>query len=598
MLKRQIIEPPEYLFPADEWRIVETQFSPEYFRQAETIFALSNGYVGVRGTFDEGRPVLRSGTFVNGFHETWPIHHPEQAFGLATTGQTIVTVPDTTVLQLYVEDEPFYLPVARCRGYRRVLDMREGTLRRELVWSTPAGKHVRITSSRLVSLEHRHLVAISYEVTVLDHAAPVTIASRVVKAGEEEPDADRTQAPPADPRLGKAFDHQVLCEKARHAQENRLVLGYETSNSKMTLGLGVDHLIGTDCQFTTETENETTGDALVIDAVARPGAPIRVTKFVSLHSSRSAPVAEVMARSRRTLNGAKALGYEALVVAQRAHLDRFWARADVEVDDGRPRPQRLQQAVRWNLFQLAQASWRAEGSGIPAKGLTSQSYEGHYFWDTEIYVLPFLAYTQPRIARNLLRFRYSMLDAARRRAVTLSHRGALFPWRTINGEEASAYYQAGTAQYHINADIAYAIRRYVDIRGDKGFLSEVGAEILIETARLWADLGFYDDHGRFRIHGGSPDLQRAWLQVPPAARRGRGVGRGGEEHVRALQRGEEDPPPGRCFPRPGSVGPFCDTGRDVPAPAPLPPACHLPSPGAQASRCRSRHVPPRKRILC
>jgi len=183
-----------------------------------------------------------------------------------------------------------------------------------------------------------------------------------------------------------------------------------------------------------------------------------------------------------------------------SNLDRFWDRADVRVQT-RLSPVRQQQAIRWNLYQVAQASWRAEGAGIPAKGLTGQAYEGHYFWDTEVYVLPFLAYTQPRIARNLLRFRHSMLDRARERARAVSQQGALFPWRTINGEEASSNFQAGTAQYHINADIAYAIRRNASITGDMRLLGDVGAEILVETARLWQDLGFYGRDGRFHIHG-------------------------------------------------------------------------------------------------
>ncbi len=161
----------------------------------------------------------------------------------------------------------------------------------------------------------------------------------------------------------------------------------------------------------------------------------------------------------------------------------------------------MQQAVRWNLFHLAQATWRAEGAGIPAKGLTGDAYDGHYFWDTETWVLPFLAYTQPRIARNLLRFRHSMLDKARHRAAQLDLRGALFPWRTIGGDEASAYHLAGTAQFHLNADIAYAIRRYVDVRADTSFLVETGAEMLVETARMWVDLGFFGEDGCFHIHG-------------------------------------------------------------------------------------------------
>src|SRR6478736_1727512 len=138
-------------------------------------------------------------------------------------------------------------------------------------------------------------------------------------------------------------------------------------------------------------------------------------------------------------------------------------------------------------FSHSAGSARAEDTGVPAKGLTGQAYEGHYFWDTEIYLLPLLIYTSPRIARNLLAFRYKMLPQARARAKELGHRGAMFPWRTISGEEASAYYAAGTAQYHINADIMYALRKYVQATGDEAFLRHCGAEMLVETARLWLE---------------------------------------------------------------------------------------------------------------
>jgi alpha,alpha-trehalose phosphorylase len=268
----------------------------------------------------------------------------------------------------------------------------------------------------------------------------------------------------------------------------------------MTLGLGVQHVIETDTPHQVAASVEGDGGAVVVSVDAQPGVPIRVTKFIAYQSSREVPPRELTDRCARTLRRVVRGGFPALRDAQRRHLRRFWDRADVEVDTG-PLTARTQQAIRWNLFQLAQATWRAEGSGVPAKGLTAAAYDGHYFWDTEVYVLPFLSYTRPRIARNLLRFRHSMLTKARERARELGQRGAMFPWRTINGEEASAYYQAGTAQYHINADIAYAIRRYVQVRGDIGFLAEVGAEMLAETARMWADLGFYADDGEFHIHG-------------------------------------------------------------------------------------------------
>jgi alpha,alpha-trehalose phosphorylase len=489
------VPPPEHLYPPDEWRIVEARWTPEFSDRTETAFALSNGYVGVRGALDEGRPALEPGTFINGFHETWPIVHAEEAYGLARTGQTMCNVPDATVLELLVDDEPLYLPTARLRGYARVLDMRNGVLERDLTWSTAGGKHVTVHSCRLVSLEHRHLVAVEYEVTV-DRASPVSIVSRTVNR-IDRPGSRRREG--VDPRLGTHLDHRVLNGQLAEARGGRAFLAYATANSGMTLGMGIEHVVETANPY--DVTDSVTPDLaeVVITADAQPGVPLRLVKYVAYQTSRSVPARDLVPRCERTLDRAVRGGFKALAVAQRENLDRFWSRADLLISDP-VNGVRAQQAVRWNLFQLAQATWRAEGAGVPAKGLTSGAYDGHYFWDTEAYVLPFLAYTQPRIARNLLRFRHSMLDRARERAGVLELSGALFPWRTINGDEASALFQAGTAQFHINADIAYAIRRYVDVRGDPGFLVEVGAEVLVETARMWESLGFYGGDGCFHLH--------------------------------------------------------------------------------------------------
>ncbi len=500
MLKRRITLPPEHLYPADEWRIVETRYSDEFVGLTETVFSLGNGFVGVRGSFEEGRPALVPGTFVNGFHETWPIVHAEDAPALAKTGQTIVNVPDTTIIKLYVDDEPFYLPTARLQDYARILDMRAGTLTRELVWVTDAGKHVRVRSRRMVSLEHRHLIAMTYEVTMLDKPAPIAISSLVLNRQDARQGDNLPEYRPGDPRLATVLPHRVLNERAAELAGHRILLGYRTTSSGMTLGVGVDHVIdATQEAKAVGSLNDETGEVL-LTADAVPGVPIRMTKYATYQTSRSVPVPELVDRCRLTLDRAVRGGFDVLAAAQRANLDRFWDRADVRVRT-RLNPVRQQQAVRWNLYQAGQASWRAEGAGIPAKGLTGQAYEGHYFWDSEIYVLPFLAYTQPRIARNLLRFRHSMLGRARERAAEMSQRGALFPWRTINGEEASSNFQQGTAQYHINADIAYAVRRYANVQGNLHLLCEIGAEILVETARLWRDLGFYGADKKFHIHG-------------------------------------------------------------------------------------------------
>ena len=244
MQRRTISLPPQHLYPPDPWAIVEARFSREHLARAETIFALANGFVGIRGTFEEARPSFSPGTFIAGFHETWPIVHAEDAFGLAKTGQTMLNVPDATILKLYVDDEPLYLPVARLPEYRRVLDMRAGTLRREFLWSTPAGKHVRVRSTRLVSLEHRHLAAIRYEVLVEDHPATLTLASQLVNRQDAATSELHTPTS-TDPRRGRSFVDRVLNPRVEEGEGLRLLLGYRTTDSGMSLGIGIDHVVET-----------------------------------------------------------------------------------------------------------------------------------------------------------------------------------------------------------------------------------------------------------------------------------------------------------------------------------------------------------------
>jgi alpha,alpha-trehalose phosphorylase len=377
--------------------------------------------------------------------------------------------------------------------------MRTGTFYRDLVWDTPSGKRVRVTARRLVSFHERHLAAIEYDVTLLDHRAPVVITSELVNHRRR----DAGSAEDEDPRLARSLGDNVLTPEKFSTKDQRLLLTYVTRSSRMRLGCGMDHVVATECRYTSRTvcDDPGKGGEVVFLVDAEPGKPVRLTKYLAYHTASDVPAEELHARAERTLDRAVIQGFDRILEDQRTYIDEFWRRSDVQISISASHP-RIQQCIRWNLFQLAQASARAEDAGIPAKGLTGQAYEGHYFWDMEVYVLPFLIYTSPRIARNVLKFRYGMLDKARQRARELSHQGAMFPWRTINGEEASAYYAAGTAQYHINAAIAYTIKKYVDVTGDVDFLRDYGAEIVVETARLWYDLGFFSDRqdGKFCIH--------------------------------------------------------------------------------------------------
>lgn len=499
MLRHKPLVPPKYIYPPEPWRWVEKQFSPKFLVQMETLFSTANGYLGMRGVFEEGAPVGQNGTFINGFYETWPIVYAEEAYGFARTGQTIVNAPDSKIIKLYVDDEPFYLPTANLLQYERALDMQNGTLDREVLWQTPSGKQVLIRSRRLVSFEHRHLAAISYEVTVLNDRAPIVISSEM----HYDPSA---RASEGDPRLAKGFKERVLLPQQHSVRDRRILLSYITRNSKLTMACGVEHTIDTQSPYSCDSQCTEDDGKVVFSIDAQLNTPIRLVKYITYHTSDVSPAAELCERVGRTLDRAVVHGFEDLLTSQRQYLDDFWYHSDIQISgdtDDSETSEWMQQVLRFNLFHICQAAARSEGGGIAAKGLTSQAYEGNYFWDMEIYLQPFLTYTTPRIAKNLLLFRHSILDKARQRAREVNQDGALYPWRTINGEEASAYYAAGTAQYHINADIIYALRKYIDATGDEELLFNEGAEMLVETARMWYSLGFFSQRvgGQFCIHG-------------------------------------------------------------------------------------------------
>ncbi|WP_404349499.1 glycoside hydrolase family 65 protein [Phycicoccus jejuensis] len=493
-------------FPADPWRLVECAPDTSDLGLTETLFAVANGYLGMRGNPEEGREAHAHGTYVNGFHETWPIRHAESAYGFARTGQTIVDVPDAKLMKLYVDDEPLVVGMADLEHYERALDFRAGLLRRSLVWRTPSGKRVRVDSTRMVSMTERHLAVLTLEVTMLSGDAPVVVSSQLLNRqdGEDEYHAPApSRASTSDPRKASVFEGRVLLPVLHTADEDRQVLGYRCASSGMTVAVAADHRVAIEDPYEVVVRDDDDLTKAVYRVEAHEGHTIRVEKLVAYHTSNSLPVRELRDRCERTLDRAVRRTVADHHATQRAWFDAFWAASDVEVDTADQHADAVQQAVRFNLFSLAQASARADRMGVPAKGVTGSGYEGHYFWDSEIYVAPFLTYTQPQTARNLLRFRSLMLPAARDRAREMSQRGALFPWRTISGEEASAYYAAGTAQVHIDADVVHALTQYLAATGDVEFLLRHGMPILVETARLYADLGFWRSNGAdsFHIHG-------------------------------------------------------------------------------------------------
>ena len=488
----------------DPWQLVETEHVAERAALHETLLALGNGSIGVRGAHEEGASwpgTSQDAIYLNGYYETEEIHYPENAYGLARQNQFIVNVPNGKAMRWHVDGEAFDPAVGRIESYRRTLDLREGLLTREFVWVSPLGRRVAVASKRLVCLARRHVYAIEYALRSLDSAAHITIESSL--------DARRHDLHASeDPRAGSAHAGRALERLTVERSGDRITMTHRTRRSGLHLASAVEQELSAgpaDLAAAHEACGSDDCPGLHFHVEVDAGVTIRLAKYCALVSSLDQPDADLAEFAARQLTQAREAGFAALCTEQRDALARYWNDADVEIG-GDPA---LQQGLRFNLLHLLQSCGRDGRTNIAAKGVTGSGYDGHYFWDTEIYIFPVLLHTQPQIARKLLEFRYHTLPAARRRASELDHaNGALFPWRTIAGDECSSYFPAGTAQFHINADIAFAVKRYWEATGDDDFMLAQGAELVFDTARIWLRLGHYVTSGstdaaateRFCIH--------------------------------------------------------------------------------------------------
>ena len=473
--------------PTDPWRLVETRWEAGANLLRETLFALGNGHIGTRGSHDEAwlgeADASMEGTYVNGFYDTEAIRYPENAYGFARVNEFMLNLPNAKGIEIVVDGERFNLATGTILAYERSLDFREGVLIRVVDWQSPAGRRVRIVSKRLVSLAHSAILAQSVTVTPLDAGAVVEFVASIdsaVRSAEES----------FDPRLGSGASGRALSTVETAVEPGRSALVSRTRHSDLTLRIDMLAAVsgGEACENSPSEEGGVLAQRFRVSAKA--GGAVTLEKITAIVTSRDAPAPELAARAAEALDAARAVGFDGLASAQRARLAAFWDKADIEIegDDA------LSQGLHFNLYHLFQSIGRDGRTNIAAKGLTGEGYEGHSFWDTEIYVLPVFLRTLPELARAVLCHRISYLDKARARARDLGHaHGALYPWRTITGEECSAYFPAGTAQYHINADIAFAIKQYVEATGDVSLLTDGAAELVFETARVWADLAHLVD---------------------------------------------------------------------------------------------------------
>ncbi|GIJ22351.1 glycosyl hydrolase [Micromonospora lutea] len=523
--------------PDERWRIRRTWDDLDRLGETESVFALSNGWLGWRGTLDEGDPVDMPGSYLNGLHECRELTYPEDGYAFPQLSDTVISAPNATLVRLWVGDEPLDLRTGTVVAHEQVLDLRAGVIERRTEWISPAGDGVRVRSTRLVSLRRRRVGAVDWTVEPLDGPVDVRICADLL-ANERVPDRGD------DPRAASLIQDPLAAELHRVDGADALLV-HRTERSGQRVAVAVAHRTAVPEHITTGVDATPDRIRLTLIGSLRPGERAQLTKFAAYEW---APVAdssveELAGQVTVEADAARAAGFAGLLAEHRAALASAWRAADVVLDGD----EELQLAIRFAMFHLIQAGRTDGDRAIAAKGLTGNGYDGHVLWDTEGYVLPVLTYIAPDVARSALRWRHAHLPQAFDRAAELRLTGATFPWRTISGRECSGYWPAGTAGLHVNADIADAVLRYVAATGDEDLLTGPGLELLVATARLWHGFGHFTDDGSFHIVGVTgPDEYSALVDdnlfTNLMARRNlRGAADAVERHPEAAGRLDVDP---------------------------------------------------------
>lgn len=463
----------------NEWIISDNSLDIENILKNESVFNVSNGYIGIRGNFEEGYPKNHKtirGTYINAFYEEVPIQYGEKAYAFPETMQKIVNVTDAQDINIIIGGERFSLFEGTIKRFDRYIDMEAGYYVREIHWACPSGKELKIKITRLASLKYLELFAIQYEIKKVNFNEEIIIESGV--NGDVTNFADEN-----DPRVATGHSN-ILSVQSLLAEKDIIQVVSETQNSRKVVAVTTKHKCNVNHKVTFEKTDKAIKAIFKIDL----GEEVIVfTKYNIYTDSRrhenptqsGIDIAEEISKE----------SFEKLKEQQKDYLNDFWSLADINIEGDK----KLQEGLRYNLYELLQAVGKDKKSNITAKGLSGEGYEGHYFWDTEIYILPFFTLCYPKLAKGLLKYRYTILDSARKRAREMGHKkGAAYSWRTIVGGECSAYFPAGTAQYHINGDIAYSYIQYYLATGDVDFIKEFGAEVIFETARIWLEIGHFD----------------------------------------------------------------------------------------------------------
>ncbi|MBN1499395.1 MAG: glycoside hydrolase family 65 protein [Spirochaetes bacterium] len=471
-----------------EYIVSDISLKQETLLKNESIFSIANGYIGVRGNFEEGYlPGLNTirGTYLNAFYDTIPIHYPETAYGYPHTIQRALNLMDSQGINIILDHSNVIPEVHRISEYSRTLDMKKGIVTRSYIYTTKKNETLRITFKRMTSFLQKELFIINLKVEPITYHGPITIESTL--NGNIE-----NYVNDSDPRVANGSSRLLTIDKIDAT--GCLSLQMQTANSDLSCACASDVVLSPETmEFSVDESAGHDTDKAFQSFSFEPGKTVELTKY-NIYTD-SLRHNDCLQDALKILSNCTERDFQYWEDEQKEYLTRFWENINISILGDL----KIQNSLRFNMYQLLQSVGRDRFSNVSAKGLTGEGYEGHFFWDTEIFILPMFLLTMPEIAKNLLMYRYNILDFAKEKAKLLGHqKGALFPWRTISGPECSAFFPAGTAQYHISGDIAYAFISYFLVTEDVEFMYAYGAEIIIETARLWVQTGHEKD-GVFRI---------------------------------------------------------------------------------------------------
>lgn len=453
----------------------------------ETIFHNANGYIGIRSNYEEGYPEgydsIR-GSYINGLYDVADMKQAEKLYGLVEDKQTMLNVADSQTIHIKINGQEFSMFEGELLKSKRLLNMEQGITQRSLVWRAPNGNEVEINIKRMTSFYQMSLFVIEYSIKALNFSGTIEINS--LHIGDVMNYSNEN-----DPRIASEVSKYVVPDKVCIEGGISYIMS-RTSKSALLLCTAVKNILSKKATIEMQREGNTVTSNMQSNIVENETITLLKYTIFSDSVRNLNPIEKAKEEMEITLSKPIEFFYQ----RQKMYLDKFWDNCHLEIkaDDD------LTLAVNYNMYQMIQSAGKDEFCNMPAKGLSGEGYEGHYFWDIEMYIQPFFNLTNPNITKKMISYRYNTIDKARENAKILGHKkGVLYPWRTINGTECSGYFPSGTAAYHINGAIAYSIISYYLATKDINFIVEKGAEIIFETARLWVDVGHYHN-GSFRIN--------------------------------------------------------------------------------------------------